>query len=97
FWERVKALNKKSWMQAIYDSGLALATSFPTSMHFPEFVLATTSHFDKESMSVRDDDDKVVICLDPDFFEDLLKLPDVEDYATISPELVVEHWDKEEE
>ncbi|KAH9328788.1 hypothetical protein KI387_000896, partial [Taxus chinensis] len=75
-WERVKAPKKKSWMQAIYKSGLSLATGFPTSMHYPEFILAVVAQFDKESMSVNYDDDKVVICLDPNFFEDLLKLPD---------------------
>ncbi|KAH9296115.1 hypothetical protein KI387_039703, partial [Taxus chinensis] len=59
FWARVKAPNKKYWMQAIYDSGLVLAASFPASMHFPEFILAAAAHFDEDSRSVKDADDKV--------------------------------------
>ncbi|KAH9296633.1 hypothetical protein KI387_040221 [Taxus chinensis] len=94
FWERLKAPNKNPWMQAIFNSGLSLATSFPASVQCPEFVLAAAAHYDEDSMSIRDSDDKVVIHLDLNFFEDLFKLPDIQDYTTISPEIVVEHWDK---
>ncbi|KAH9311265.1 hypothetical protein KI387_026300, partial [Taxus chinensis] len=72
----VKDPNKKSWMQAIYDSGLVLVTDFPTSMHCPEFILAKVAHFDEDSRMIKDVDSKVVIGLDSDLFEDLFKLPD---------------------
>lgn len=72
-------------MQVIYNSGIFLATGFLASMHFSEFVLASTTHFDEKSKLLKDADAKVIIHLNPNLFEYFFKHPDVKDNATISP------------
>lgn len=78
-------------MQGIFNSGLTLAVVFPPLMHFSEFVLVVAAQFQKDSRTMKNDDGTIVIKLDIDYFKDLLKCPDVEEYAKNSPESCLEH------
>lgn len=72
------------YMQTFISSGLHLATSFPVAAHDPMFILVATTHFDKEKISVKDTSEKVIIRLDLEFFDRILRCLDVEEYTNIT-------------
>lgn len=71
-------------LEAITNNSIHLFSYFPMFTQDPEFVMATTNHFDPSSKIVKDTNGKKLISLDEDLFDTIFKCPIIEKYL-ISP------------
>ncbi|KAH9323058.1 hypothetical protein KI387_017697, partial [Taxus chinensis] len=95
FWSRVRSSSQTPWMKSIADSGLPLAAGFPMSAQCPEFILACASSYDSASHSVKSQAGEVVIKLDGGYFDDLLRLPNFEEYGDLDIKSAQKAWDND--
>ncbi|KAH9323931.1 hypothetical protein KI387_018570 [Taxus chinensis] len=97
FWNRVKSSSQTPWMKSIVGSGLPLATGFPMSAQCLEFILACASNYDSASRSLKNQVGEVIIKLDGGYFDDLLKLPNFEEYGDVDLKSAQKSWDNDQE
>ncbi|KAH9322482.1 hypothetical protein KI387_017121 [Taxus chinensis] len=95
FWSRVRSSSQTPWMKAIDDNGLPLAAGFTMAAQCPEFILACASSYDSASRSVRSQAGEVVIKLDRGYFDDLLRLPNFEEYGELDIKSAQKAWDND--
>ncbi|KAH9304447.1 hypothetical protein KI387_008851, partial [Taxus chinensis] len=78
-------------------SGLPLAAGLPMSTQCPEFILACASSYDSASRSVRSQSGEAVVKLDGGYFDDLLKLPNFDEYGELDIKSAQKAWDNDQE
>lgn len=97
FIKRTKEYSSSPGMQQLLNSHIHLVTSFPMVILEPEFVLACASHFYKETRTIKDDDGKVIIMLDPKTIDKIFKVLTPPTHANITIEKAQTHYNQNEE
>lgn len=91
--ERTEKKPLEDSLRAIVHSNLHLVSTFRTSAHNTKFVLQVASHYIRESKSVIDSSGHEILRVDPDFFDIVFRVPQMEKHIDISIQQVQEVYE----